>query len=133
MSGAAHHSAVFARLDADPNLAVYDLGQVPVSSPPMKYAVVVSSPGDWSQSRFTGKKTRLTTTHWVYCVGTLPREALWVGDRTTAQLLDVQLSIAGRNVFKPSEWSAGPVRNDLDGLFPLPFAVISFDLVSEPA
>lgn len=133
MTGALHHSAVFARLDADPNLVAYDLGQVPTTGAPAKYAVVASSPGEWSQSRFTGRKTRLTTTHWVYCVGTFPRDALWVADRTAAQLLDFQLTITGRNVMVPSEWSASPVRTDMDGLFKLPFAVVSFDLVSEPA
>lgn len=133
MSAEAHHNAVLAAVRDDPELAsaVFDIGEVP-SPAPKRYVVVVSTLGDWSQTRFSGLKDGLLTTHTVYCVGDKAWQALWVGGRVTARLKDVRLPVADRNVRLPAEWVSRPVALDRDGLFPKPFGVIQFDLVSEP-
>lgn len=134
MSAEAHHNAVVAAIKADPQLAsaVFDLGEVP-SPAPNRYVVVASTLGDWSQVRLTGMRDGLTTTHTVYCVGDKVWQAFAVGGRVTARLKDARLSITGRNVRLPSEWTSRPVDIDRAGLFPKPFGVIQFDLTSEPA
>lgn len=134
MSGLAHHDAVKARLEARTGFAgrVFDLGGIPKSAPSW-YVVVASTPGDRAQARFSGGKVQLSTTHTVYAVGENARQALWVAQGVEAQCLDHGFVVAGRNVRRPSDWVSRPVQVDTQGLFPLPFAVIQFDLVSEPS
>lgn len=134
MSGLLHHDAVVARVKARTGWSgnVFELGGVPDSAPAW-YVVVASTPGDRAQARLTGGLTTVTTTHTMYCVGTLARQALWVASGVEAQCLDHSFAITGRTVRKPSEWISRPVVIDKDGLFPLPFAVIQFDLTSEPS
>lgn len=135
MSGLAHHDAVKARIEARTGFSgrVFDLGEIPDTGAPSWYVVVASTPGDRAQARFSGGRAQLTTTHTIYCVGNSARNALWVAQGVEAQCLDYRLVIPGRNVFLPSEWLSRPVLNDKDGLFPLPFGVIQFDLTSEPS
>lgn len=134
MSGLLHHDAVVARLKArtgwDDN--VFELGGIPKVAPEW-YVVVASSPGERAQARLAGGKTMLTTTHTIYCVGANARNALWVAAGVETQCLDYLFTITGRNVRTPSDWLARPVVVDTAGLFPLPFAVIQFDLASEPS
>lgn len=134
MSGLAHHDAVKARIEARTGFSgrVFDLAGLPDTGVPSWYVVVASTPGDRAQARFSGGKTRLATTHTIYCVGTQARQALWVAEGVEAACLDHRFAISGRNVFLPSDWSSRPVVVD-KALFPLPFGVIQFDLTSEPS
>jgi len=134
MSGLAHHDAVVARLRARSGWSgkVFEPGEVPDGTAPW-YVVVASTPGNRAQARFTGGKAALTTTHTVYCVGDIARKALWVAQGVEAQCLDYRFTITGRVPRIPAEWVTRPVTNEKDGVFPLPFAVIQFDLTSEPA
>jgi hypothetical protein len=125
-----HHAAVFAAVEAQIPDAVFEVGEVPTVAP-SRYAVVVSSPGDWERVRFTATKAALRTTHTVYCVGDDARAARWVARRVRVALKDVRLTITGRNVFRPDPWISRPVVLERDGLYPLPFAVIQFDIKSE--
>jgi hypothetical protein len=127
-----HHAAVFAAIEAQIPDAVYEIGEVPAPAP-SRYAVVVSSPGDWEQVRFTADKAALRSTHTVYCVGDDAKAARWVARRVRVALKDVRLTIAGRHVFRPDPWISRPIALERDGLYPLPFGVIQFDLLSEPA
>ena len=133
MSAEAHHAAVVAALQADAQLAaaVFEIGEVPDPAPE-RYIVHVSSLGDWEQRRFTGVKAGLVTTHTLYCVGASAKHARWLAGRVTTQLKDQRLTVTGRYAFLPSPWISRPVQIDRDGLFPLPFGVIQFDLLSEP-
>ena len=135
MTAELHHNAVVAALKGDAQLAsvVFEVGEVPTSPAPERYVVVVSTLGDWSQTRFTGSHDGLLTTHTVYCVGKKAEQARWVGGRVTPRLKDVRLTITGRQAWRPAPWISRPVTLDTDGLFALPFGVIQFDLYSEPA
>ena len=134
MTAELHHNAVVAAIRGDTQLAsvVFEVGEVPTDPAPTRYVVVASSLGDWSQTRFTGSHDGLLTTHTVYCVGTKAEQARWVAGRVTPKLNDVRLPLAGRQAFRPAPWITRPVVLDRDGLFPLPFGVIQFDLYSEP-
>ena len=135
MSAEAHHAAVVARLKAHPSLAasVFEVGAVPTTNPPKRYVVVSSTLGNREGYRFTGPRTQVTTTHYLYCVGESAAQARQVSGWVDAQLVDYTLTIANRNVRRPAEWVTRPIEVDKDGPFPLPFGVIRFDLISEPA
>lgn len=130
-----HHDALVARLKAHAQLAtsVFVLGEVPTVNPPIRYVVVASSPGNWSQARVAGGKVALTTEETIYCVGTTNASALRVASWVEAQMKDHKLVVTGRNVFKPDPWLSRPVNVDKDGLIKLPYATIQFDIYSEPA
>jgi hypothetical protein len=135
MSGLAHHDAVVARIkarSAEFAARTFELGGIPDAAPSW-YVVVASGPGSRVRSRYTGPSSELTTTHTVYSVGTNARQALWVAEGVEVQCLDHRFVVAGRNVRLPSDWVSRPVTVDSQGLFPHPFAVIQFDLTSEPS
>lgn len=135
MTAEAHHAAVVARLKADTQLtsAVFEVGEVPVESPPSRYIVVESTLGRRSQTRFTSGRGTLTTTHYLHCVGLTAAQARWLSGRVEAQLLDYTLTMTGRVVRKPADWVSRPVTVDLSGPVKKPFGVTVFDLTSEPA
>lgn len=123
-----------AAIRAEPQLAsvVFEIGTVSKDPAPQLYVVVSSSLGDGSRPRLAGPMHGLTTTHTVYCVGKDAVGARWVGGKVSNRLKDVRMTIAGRNVSAPDPWISRPVVLDRDGMFPLPFGVIQFDLYSEP-
>lgn len=135
MSAEAHHDALVARLKAHQYLsdAVFEVGSVPPNTPLLRYVVVASSLGDREQVRFTAGKTSLTTSHVLYCVGSTSAAARKVGAWVEAQMLDYNLTIAGRSVRRPDPWVSRPIQVDKDGPIVWPFATISFDITSEPA
>ena len=130
-----HHDAVVARLQAHTHLStsVFELGEVPTVNPPGRYVVHVSSPGDWSQARFTAGKGALLTTHTLYCVGSKQAAVRMVASWVEAQLKDHSLVIVGRSVHRPHPWLSRSAQIDKDGPIVLPFATIQFDVYSEPA
>ena len=130
-----HHDPLVTRLKAHTQLAtsVFELGEVPTVNPPTRYVVVASSPGDWSQARYTGGKAALTTTHTLYCVGASQAAVRKVTSWVETQLKDHSLVIAGRSVHRPHPWVSRPTQIDKDGPIVLPFVTIQFDIYSEPA
>ena len=134
MTAEAHHDALMARLRAHAKLvsSVFDLGKVPTTDPPNRYAVVASSPGDREQSRVTSRKIGRRTSHVVYCVGFNNSAALKVATWVEEQMLNHRLVVADRNVFAPDPWITREVQIDKDGPIVWPFATIAFDILSEP-
>jgi len=110
MTARAHAAAVFALLDAEPNLTVYD-GDIP-DTPAARYAVMyVTSPLDRGPRLSAHMSQRLLTVS-VLCFGDSPNECRWVIEKTQARLRRVRPVVADRTCTPLRLVTAGQVAPD---------------------
>lgn len=122
--------AVQAALE-DAGLTVY-LGGTPTSSgwaPPDKFCVLYPEPGEAVRESLADARTDFMTTFQVTCVGGDLERCLWVADKVR-QALSVQLTVAGRNAWKPEDLGGPPVQRDDDVTPPLWFVPVQYRLKS---
>lgn len=94
MTARAHAAAVFALLDADPNLNIYD-GDVPDDVEYPYGVMYASTPWDRGR-RLSAHMSQRQFTVAILCVGRDPDEARWVSEKAATRLRRVRPVVAGR-------------------------------------
>lgn len=128
----AHFDALLAQLRQDPVLAscTFD-GEV--TEDPQRYCVVTLNSGDRYGDRLSGPDVAATFRANVRSIGSTREQAQAVAERVFAQLMNVRLTVTGRQVGLIRHAGGQPTSRDDTVTPPLWFASDFFEFDSDPA